>query len=486
MRAYDAVTLDRELAALTGVLRLPERDATDDNVRKDAVLRWLAAHPGWLLILDNVDTPEALRAATAIARSLRSGHVVMTSRLEGSFAQDIETLELGLLTPGDAVAYLLKATEGRRRPEADTAARAGELAAALDHLTLALVHAGAYIAEWRFTFARYLAEWHANRDRVLDWASLDVTGYPLSLAQTWITSMDQLTPAGRALLERLSFFANDAVPEFLLDVALPDTEAAEGLDPLLDLQRFSLVIRDVEAERFTIHRIVRDVTNRRLATSPAACKTRLTEALGWINAAFVGDATDVRSWPRLDGLAPHAETLAWAADRACIAEPIARLMNELALLFRGKAAHARAEPLMRRALAIDEASFGGEHPNVAIRLNNLAELLHDTNRLGEAEPLYRRSLAIDDASFGGEHPNVARDLNNLAALLQAPNRLGEAEPLMRRALAIFCALEAAIGRSHPSCETVQNNYARLLADMGKNQTEIAASIAAVRRDAAGQ
>ena len=46
----------------------------------------------------------------------------------------------------------------------------------------------------------------------------------------------------------------------------------------------------------------------------------------------------------------------------------------------------------------------------------------------------RRALAIDEKSFGPDHPNVARDLNNLAQLLQATNRLAEAEPLMRRAL----------------------------------------------------
>ena len=69
-------------------------------------------------------------------------------------------------------------------------------------------------------------------------------------------------------------------------------------------------------------------------------------------------------------------------------------------------------------------------------LNNLAALLKATNRLAEAEPLMRRALAIDEKSFGPEHPDVARDLNNLAQLLQATNRLAEAEPLMRRALAI--------------------------------------------------
>ena len=43
----------------------------------------------------------------------------------------------------------------------------------------------------------------------------------------------------------------------------------------------------------------------------------------------------------------------------------------------------------------------------------------------------RRALAIDEHSFGPDHPNVATDLNNLAQLLKATNRLAEAEPLMR-------------------------------------------------------
>jgi len=30
----------------------------------------------------------------------------------------------------------------------------------------------------------------------------------------------------------------------------------------------------------------------------------------------------------------------------------------------------------------------------------------------EAEPLLRRALAIDEQSFGREHPNLANDLNN--------------------------------------------------------------------------
>jgi hypothetical protein len=42
---------------------------------------------------------------------------------------------------------------------------------------------------------------------------------------------------------------------------------------------------------------------------------------------------------------------------------------------------------MRRALNIDEQSYGENHPSVAIRLNDLALLLKDTNRLTDAESL---------------------------------------------------------------------------------------------------
>ncbi len=99
---------------------------------------------------------------------------------------------------------------------------------------------------------------------------------------------------------------------------------------------------------------------------------------------------------------------------------------------------------MRRALAIAEAS--SQDPRVTTHLNNLARLLQATNRLGEAEPLMRRALAIDEASYGPDHPRVAIRLNNLAQLLQATNRFGEAEPLMRRGLAID---EASYGADHP-------------------------------------
>ena len=85
-------------------------------------------------------------------------------------------------------------------------------------------------------------------------------------------------------------------------------------------------------------------------------------------------------------------------------------------------------------------------------------------------------MAIDEQSFGAEHPDVATDLNNLARLLQATNRLAEAEPLMRRCVGIFHQFGDATGYQHPNLPAAVENYRRLLAEMGLDEAEIAARL----------
>ena len=149
----------------------------------------------------------------------------------------------------------------------------------------------------------------------------------------------------------------------------------------------------------------------------------------------------------------------WAADKGESAT-ISLTANRLALFLSFRAAlHAEAEPLYRRALAIDEGSYGESHSKVAIILSNLGQLLSEINRLSEAEPLMRRALAIDEATYGNNHPAVAIRLNNLGQLLSAANRLSEAEPLMRRALANN---ETSYGENHSSVASCLNNLALLL------------------------
>jgi hypothetical protein len=108
-------------------------------------------------------------------------------------------------------------------------------------------------------------------------------------------------------------------------------------------------------------------------------------------------------------------------------------------------------------------------------------LLQATNRLAEAEPLMRRVLAIDEQSYGKDHPEVATDLGDLAQLLQATNRLAEAEPLSRRMLEIFLAFTRSTGHEHPHLRAALGNHSALLAAMGQSQAQIDAQLEALCR-----
>ncbi|MFM7867814.1 MAG: DUF4062 domain-containing protein, partial [Planctomycetaceae bacterium] len=145
-------TLTQQLADLTGplVLNLDEQHATEVPVKVAAALRWLSAHPGWFLILDNVDSEEAAGAVERLLPKLRNGHVLITSRL-GRWHGQVQPLELDVLLPEAAAQFLLERTQpeggqGRQRGRvvtAEDATDAAALASDLDGLALALEQAAA-------------------------------------------------------------------------------------------------------------------------------------------------------------------------------------------------------------------------------------------------------------------------------------------------------------------------------------------------------
>jgi hypothetical protein len=99
--------LHRNLAGLCGlsVLNLPENQVTEEAVQVAAVLHWLHGHPGWLLVLDNVDTEAAAQAAEALLPRLPGGHVLLTSRL-GNWSGGVAALPLDVLDAEAAVDFL--------------------------------------------------------------------------------------------------------------------------------------------------------------------------------------------------------------------------------------------------------------------------------------------------------------------------------------------------------------------------------------------
>jgi tetratricopeptide (TPR) repeat protein len=63
-------------------------------------------------------------------------------------------------------------------------------------------------------------------------------------------------------------------------------------------------------------------------------------------------------------------------------------------------------------------------------------VLRDLGQQQDARPLYERALAIDEAAYGPDHPTVATNLNNLATVLRDLGQPQDARPLDERARTI--------------------------------------------------
>ncbi|HEX5720937.1 MAG TPA: protein kinase, partial [Thermoanaerobaculia bacterium] len=210
--------LNSSLAALAraDLLDLPERNHPAESETIGAVLRWLRENPGWLLILDNVDTKEAGLAVTKLLPALTAGRVLITSRRrDWPAGVRRRAIDRVLLQP--AAEFLLERTREDRKRAPDDPEQALRLAELLDGLPLALEQAGAYIVHLQISLAEYLAEWERESEHVLSWHDEGAMQYPVSLAVTWQQSFQQLSPNAQAVLRLASFLAPDAIPMALLE-----------------------------------------------------------------------------------------------------------------------------------------------------------------------------------------------------------------------------------------------------------------------------
>jgi tetratricopeptide (TPR) repeat protein len=455
-----AEKLRADLANLVDVLGIVAAPTGVDQQAAE-VLKWLEAHPGWLLIIDNVDSVDLAREVEELLINLRAGHVLITARVS-DWNASVALRELRVLAQGDAVSFLLERT-GQAAASGDSAAKCAEIVDELGCLALALEQAGAYIAHHRLSFTEYLDQWRRQRSRVLTWHDKRLMQYPESVAITWETSFVQLAEAEQRLLQVLAWLAPDPIPLFFFESPPLRPAIPEPREALAGLAKLSLARVEAESGVVVIHRLVQEVARSR--GDVAERQQALRTALDAINSVGSGAATDVREWSVWTPIAAHVAAVAAHADEANLADPTVRLMNSLALYYGARGRYREAEPLLRRALAIDEQIFGKEHPNVAVRLDNLAQVLLDTDRHDEAEQMMRRALAIAERSLGAGHPTVATILNNLGQLLLATDRLDEAQQVLRRALAID---ERFYGSDDPAVSTILNNLAQALRGTGRD------------------
>jgi tetratricopeptide (TPR) repeat protein len=465
----------------------PEVESEALQMQVHGALRRL---PGWLLIFDNVDEISTIKPWLPVVPLPPGtpGHVILTTR-RGGFGELGEVFDVDVLDPEAAVDLMSARVHNIDR------AVAAEIATELGWLPLALEQAAAFIDVSEMSAADYLALLKTRTAEMLGRGR--VAGRDATAASVWNLSFERLeqrNPAALQLLDVCAYLAPEAIPLDLFSGQpdlLPSSLAGAAADTLALNDTVAALVDYSLAKRtpsgLQLHRLVqaalraRHMRASRAASVAAEPRTKqqpdshdgfesLLTALRLLRADLPETIYGVpEAWRRWAALLPHVLTATRHADDLAVgstgglATMTARLLDRAATYLQVHARLAEARPLAERALAIDEANYGPDHPNVGTDLNTLAWILQDLGDTAAARPLMERALAIDEAAYGSDHPKVAGDLNHLARILFDLRDHAAARPLLERALVID---RATYGPDHLTVGTDMSILSRILYGLG--------------------
>ncbi|HJT56441.1 MAG TPA: tetratricopeptide repeat protein [Ktedonobacteraceae bacterium] len=472
-------TLIADFVKLAELLDLREKDQQDQQQIVTAVKRWLEAHEGWLLILDNADD---LRQAHEFLPPSHKGHVLFTTRAQasGAIAASIEVEQFGL---HDGALLLLRwikrlnvnASLDEAQPADRTAAE--RIVKEMDGLPLAIVQAGAYIEETGCNLEDYLSLYAAHHKDLLARPSRLLLDYPKTVATTWALSFEQVKQESAAAADLLclcAFLAPDAIPEEML------TRGAAELGPVLGavvgdtfklnealevLRRYSLVRRNADTHMLSIHRLVQTV--HRDSMDQETQRTWAERTVRTISAAFpeIDYGTGENHQYYLQYYLPHIQECATLITQYKLhfAEA-AQLLYRAGIFLYFHGFYPQSQSLHQQALTIREQVLGVDNPTIAESLNALAMHSRLQGNYEQAEELHRQALAIRKKTLRPDDPAVAESLNNLGVLYRNQGKYEQAEPLLEKALSIY---EQTLGSEHPNTMYSFINLAKLYAKQGK-------------------
>ena len=226
----------------------------------------------FLLVYDNVDTPETLRDLVPAV----GARILITSRWADWMGRAVE-MKLDLFGKEPAAEFLQKRA-GRNDP-----AGAARLAAALGHLPLALDHAGAYCRLTGSSFDAYREKTDTRIARAPTGAA-----YPASVAATFGSRSSRSwrrTRRPRRCSDCFAFLAPERIPlDLIADTVADEDERAETL---MALAGVSLLEHDHAGATpvISVHRLVQAAMRARLGERQGAHAERATLALRRVSRA---------------------------------------------------------------------------------------------------------------------------------------------------------------------------------------------------------
>ena len=381
--------------ALTGVLPL-------EALREGAV-QWLAAHSGWLVILDNVTDPADV--APLLARARRGRYLITSRRATGWHATGMAPVRLDVLDPAEAQ-DLLAAILTPDRP--DEPGRRRRAVRGAGFLPLAIEQAGAYLAQAGTTPRDYLALL-ARYPAAMYQAAPEGGDAARTIARIWRVTLDRLAddPLAGQVLRILAWYAPDAIPRTCWtgwptrrrccarSAAWPPTACSPP-----------------SAGTLAVHRLVQAVTRTPDPADPHRDPQAIDDARDQATRLLAAALPDLGGPGRLADLADAAPAHRRPGQPRATGhrhQATACLLNQAGLFLDDQGQPARAAGYLQRALAGCERVLGEDHPDTLASRNNLAAAYQAAGDLGRAIPLYEQTLA-DRAAGPGRRPPRHPDL----------------------------------------------------------------------------
>ncbi|MGH2941363.1 MAG: FxSxx-COOH system tetratricopeptide repeat protein, partial [Solirubrobacteraceae bacterium] len=457
IRAEDGAIAD--LAALAAELGEPV-DALSPQERAARALHWLNhADERWLLVLDNITSPEQLRNCCP-----HSGHgrVIITSRDRG-LRQFGPLIAVDVFDEGTATTHLLRQAN---RP--DDLAGAQRLASALGYLPLALSHAAAYCATG-MSFSDYLGLLTKLPAADLFHSSPEIF-YERTVASTWrisIRAAASQAPLAEAVLALAAHLAPDAIPRTLFGTLVDQSDLTQILalnEAIGALYRFSLI--DVIDDTVSVHRLVQKTVRDHVRASND--RSGAHHALIAIDAAFVplDDTALPAVWPLCEQLLPHALALIDledARDGDTQSQPIGLLNRACRYLYHAGGGQRAIEAAQAVARHADENLYA-DHPETLTAHHNVAFAYQAAGRATDAAAIMRNVLASRERVLGIEHRDTLSARADLAVCTSAVGHDRETIELEERVLA---DRERILGPDHPDTLGARGNLAVSYRSVGR-------------------
>ncbi|KZS93989.1 TPR-like protein, partial [Sistotremastrum niveocremeum HHB9708] len=451
-------------------------------------LRWLADEKKeWLILFNNADDT-SLNLSQYFPQCAHGNILITTRNPQLRRYAPKANHQVADMEPDEAKDLLIRIVDPPSKGPSHTN---GDQALSLElgFFALAIVQAGAYIANTNISIDEYLKLYARCRGELLEEYKdqvQKVDDYEWTVYTTWIISFQRLSKEAAKFLQLCAFLHHDGISESIFEKgatqlasyhpALQDEaqhfeDARQFIDhfksnrgdwdPLKfrktvsEVQSYSLIDYDAPNQVYFIHPLVWEWTRTKMVSNTKVTCTTMQCILGM----SVSSELKMEDFAFRRGLVRHIDS-ALADGKVTgsdIAERFGRVLGEAG---RWDDAEALEDPVV----GFRKESLGMDHPDTLTSIANLATIYLNQKRLEEAQELELIVMEGRRKVLGVNDPKTLAAMNNLASIYSRQGRWKEAKALH---VEVLGTKRQVLGERHPSTLTSMSNLAWIYCKQGQ-------------------